>query len=430
MKQFLIATIAFLISISSAVAQNLPQGIAYQAVAVKEGPYNLAGQNAPAIYWANKDIQVRFTILEKYPNGSTQYSEVHQITTDDFGVFNLIIGQGDVLSGDFTLIPWELGTAHLQVEIDFDNNGSFKLTSLEKFWSVPYAFVSNNAGGGNSSDSSINALNTKYEYLKNRDKDTVVGNEGVSYQSLDSLNQVLQAEIDALRLRDKDTIVGNELQTLSLTGDSIFISEGNAVKINHPVNLDNDSVNELQTISLANDTITLSNSGGSIPLSEIKEFVTRNTGSVNMSTSVTVYKPNITVTHGTWIRSTPYGYEFRDTSIIDTLNLKSGDRLVLYGETYSNSSGWKNFQITDTSGNTVNFLSISHAGNNSSSPSSSGITAANWTNGAGGGIVEIHLPVTETGTYYINVTTQFLQPSSYGPTVLPRNLGWWYYEIN
>jgi len=291
-------------------AQTLPQGIAYQAVAVKEGPYSLAGQNAPTIYWSNKDIQVRFTILDKYPSGTSQYSEVHATTTDGFGVFNLIIGQGDVLSGDFTKIPWELGTAHLQVEIDFDNNGSFKLTSLEKFWSVPYAFTTRKSSS-TSTDSSLNALNNKYNYLRNRDKDTVIGNEGgVSYASLDSLNQVLLAKLarlESLNALDKDTVIGNELQNLILTGDSLSISDGNTVKIDFPanldndpvneiqsltikgdslsisdgntvkidfpINLDNDTTNEIQTISLINDTISLSKGGGNVSLESIKTYV-------------------------------------------------------------------------------------------------------------------------------------------------------------
>ena len=280
MKNIFLLIITSIISFSS-FAQTLPQGIAYQAVAVKEGPYSLAGQNAPSIYWSNKDIQVRFTILDKYPSGTSQYSEVHATTTDGFGVFNLIIGQGEVLSGDFTKIPWELGTAHLQVEIDFDNDGSFKLTSLEKFWSVPYAFITRKSSS-TSTDSSLNALNNKFNYLRNRDKDTVIGNEGgVSYTSLDSLNQVLLAKLaklDSLNALDKDTVVGNELQNLILKGDSLFISEGNAVKINHPINLDNDSTNELQSITLADDTITLSKGGGRIPLSDIKSYITKSTG--------------------------------------------------------------------------------------------------------------------------------------------------------
>ena len=102
-------------------------------------------QNPQAIYWSNKDIKVRFTIFDKYPNGSSQYSEVHTTSTDDYGVFNLIIGQGSGLSGDFTTIPWELGDAHLQVEIDFENTNKYVLSVIEKFWSVPFALNSRSA---------------------------------------------------------------------------------------------------------------------------------------------------------------------------------------------------------------------------------------------------------------------------------------------
>jgi len=253
------------LSLVQLIAQNLPQGIAYQAVAVKDGPYSLAGQNPQAIYWSNKDIKVRFTIYEKYPGGSTQYSEFHATKTDDYGVFNLIIGHGNPISGDFTKIPWDLGTAHLQVEIDFDNNGTYKLTSLERFWSVPYAFVTRKSSS-NSADSALNALNSKFNYLKNRDKDTVIGNEGgVSYKSLDSLNKVLIAKLAALKASDKDTVIGNEWQKLTRNKDTLILSDGGG-KVTL---LDEDPTNELQKIKLTNDTLILSNNGGSVALSDV-----------------------------------------------------------------------------------------------------------------------------------------------------------------
>mgnify|MGYP001342293719 CR=1 FL=1 len=313
MKKIFLLILTSIISFSL-LAQNLPQGIAYQAVAVKEGPYSVAGENPQAIYWSNKDIKVRFTILDQYPNPTNIYQESHPVTTDDYGVFNLIIGQGSVLLGDFETIPWELGTAHLQVEIDFDNDDSYTITSFERFWSVPYAFVSKKVKGTNI-DSAIQALNDKIIYLKDRDKDTVIGNEGITYKTIDSLNQVLQNKIDALRVNDLDTVVGNEIQTLAikgdslsisdgntvkidfpsnldnnpvneiqtlaLIGDSLSISDGNSVKIDFPANLDNDSTNEIQTISLNNDTIHLSGEGGKITLESINKYIVKYQDSIN-----------------------------------------------------------------------------------------------------------------------------------------------------
>jgi len=265
------------LSLVQLIAQNLPQGIAYQAVAVKDGPYSLAGQNPQAIYWSNKDIKVRFTIYEKYPGGSTQYSEFHATKTDDYGVFNLIIGQGNPISGDFTKIPWDLGTAHLQVEIDFDNNGTYKLTSLERFWSVPYAFVTRKISS-TSTDSALNALNSKFNYLKNRDKDTVIGNEGgVSYKSLDSLNKVLLAKLAALKSSDKDTVIGNEWQKLTRNKDTITLSDGGG-KITL---LDEDPTNELQNLFIQNDSIKLSKVKGGIPLNAIVKSTTSKSNNID-----------------------------------------------------------------------------------------------------------------------------------------------------
>jgi hypothetical protein len=256
MKKIFLFLLTSLLSFLS-FAQNLPQGIAYQAVAVKEGPYSVAGENPQAIYWSNKEIKVRFTILDQYPNPTNIYQEFHPVTTDDYGVFNLIIGQGSVLLGDFETIPWELGTAHLRVEIDFDNDDSYTITSFERFWSVPYAFVSKKVKGTNI-DSAIQALNDKIIYLKDRDKDTVIGNEGITYKTIDSLNQVLQNKINALRANDLDTVVGNEIQTLAIKGDSLSISDGNTVKIDFPTNLDNDPINEIQSLTLKGDSLSIS----------------------------------------------------------------------------------------------------------------------------------------------------------------------------
>ena len=349
MKKIFLFLLTTIISFSS-FAQNLPQGIAYQAVAVKEGPYSVAGENPQAIYWSNKDIKVRFTILDQYPNPTNIFQEFHPVTTDDYGVFNLIIGHGSVLLGDFETIPWELGTAHLRVEIDFDNDDSYTITSFERFWSVPYAFVSKKVKGTNI-DSAIQALNDKIIYLKDRDKDTVIGNEGITYKTIDSLNQVLQDKIDVLRANDLDTVVGNEIQTLAIKGDSLSISDGNTVKIDFPANLDNDpvneiqsltikgdslsisdgntvkidfptnldndSINEIQTISLNKDTLRLSNGGGGIALESIKTYV--NSSSTNSGKNGTI--------DDMW-----FGMNFKNTNLIhlhvDTGYFYVGNKII------------------------------------------------------------------------------------------------------
>ncbi len=418
MKKLFITILIFLISMSFVQGQNVPPGIAYQAVAIKDGPHALGGQNASSFNWSNKDIQVRFTIFEKYPGGSNQYTEVHKTKTDEYGVFNLIIGQGQSISGVFENIQWDLGTAHLQVEIDFQNNNTFKLTSLERFWSVPYAFNTRNSkGGGMNNDSALNSLNNKFNYLKNRDKDTVVGNEeGVSYKSLDSLNQILTSQLAMLKSTIKDTLVGNEWQNLSLKKDSVLISNGTGIKL-----MDNDSLNELQKLSLKGDTIFISK-GNSIklpsnPVSQIIKSYYRSGVSLNATLKST---------------SSPYGWIWEASSKIDTFTLTKGDRIVIYSTSFGLISGLVgSLSILDKNGTTQNAFMISHESTTSGS-SPQGLSYAALTNTASAStpsrIYEIHFTAPQNGTYYFSCISQtFTSP---GATSAYLNAGPWYVEIN
>lgn len=236
MKKKLFLLVSALLTVIFSNGQTVPKGISYQAVAIDTEAKSVAGVNPENTYWANKDIQVRFTIYDLYPGGSAQMVETHQTKTDKFGVFNVVIGQGQNISGDLFDVEWDKGQAHLQVEIDFQNNGLYKLIGIERFWSVPYAFNTQNSnntssGGGN----------------------------------LDSLAKALQKQLDDLKDAldnhkndDLDLIVGNEIQDLFLSGDSLLINlGGSGVRL-----LDNDPENELQDFYVRNDTLYLTKGNG------------------------------------------------------------------------------------------------------------------------------------------------------------------------
>ena len=285
MKKIFLFLLTTIISISS-FAQNLPQGIAYQAVAVKESPYSVAGENPSAIYWSNKDIKVRFTILDQYPNPTDTYQEFHSVTTDDYGVFNLIIGQGTVISGDFETIPWELGTAHLQVEIDFDNDNNYVVTSFERFWSVPYAkysqsseetdpiFNASVAKGISASDTTYwnNKLDsyTETDPVFNTSVAKGITSTDTAYwnNKLDSYTEtdpIFNASV-AKGITSTDTAYWNNKLDSYTETDPIFnasVAKGITSTDTAYWNRiqDRDSTNELQQISISNDTLFLSNGG-------------------------------------------------------------------------------------------------------------------------------------------------------------------------
>ncbi len=107
----------------SARAQGVPEGITYQAVA----------RNNNALL-ADETFTVRFTLFE---GGTPRYQETQAVTTNQFGVFSCVIGQGQVISGNFATLNWATGSWFLQVEVN-TGSGFFNL-GTNQLESVPFA---------------------------------------------------------------------------------------------------------------------------------------------------------------------------------------------------------------------------------------------------------------------------------------------------
>jgi hypothetical protein len=109
---------------------QIPQGINYQAVAYDSNGFEIA----------NQEISIRLGILLESADTESSYTETHQITTSDFGLFSLVISQGNS-TDDFSSLHWENG-AFLKVELDEDLDGDYTLLGINSFSSVPYALYS------------------------------------------------------------------------------------------------------------------------------------------------------------------------------------------------------------------------------------------------------------------------------------------------
>jgi len=133
MKKY-INTFIFLVCAFSAFAQA-PQKFNYQAVA----------RNAQGTVLSNQNVKIRASILDGSANGTSQYSETHSATTSQLGLFNLAIGGGTLVSGNFTNITWSNGDKYLKIEMDATGGNNFSLVGTSQLLSVPYAL---NAGNG------------------------------------------------------------------------------------------------------------------------------------------------------------------------------------------------------------------------------------------------------------------------------------------
>lgn len=149
-----------------------PQGFSYQAIARDN-----AGNPK-----AKTSVSVKFSILDGSAQGSTIYAETQQSETNNFGLFNLTIGQGQTITGTFSAIDWG-GPKYLKVEIDG------LLSNTTQLLSVPYALYAEKAKADIKAGAGI----------------AITGNEVSNTGDLS----------------DK-----NEIQTLSLSGSTLNLSNG------------------------------------------------------------------------------------------------------------------------------------------------------------------------------------------------------------
>src|SRR5690554_1593143 len=147
MKKLILTGIAAFCFATMTLAQAPPQGVNYQAVAYDTKSSEIPGTDVSSLPIANTAIKVRFTIIKDQANGNEIYSEEHTTTTDENGLFNLIIGKGFQLSsGDFPSIDWGTGLHFLKVDLDV--SGSYNTMGTQQIWSVPYALYSEKSGNG------------------------------------------------------------------------------------------------------------------------------------------------------------------------------------------------------------------------------------------------------------------------------------------
>ncbi len=234
------ATSALLVALLFKVHAQVPQGFSYQAVAADAAGNELA----------NQAISLRFSIVKDSLDGEAVWIEAHQVGTDPFGLFTVVIGSGMPQGGtaaSFDQIDWGAAKYFLRVELDPAGGTNYVLMGTTQLLAVPYALYAETAA---------QAAN---------DQDTDPTNE----------LQTLELSGDTLKLSgappvvlagDDDTDPTNELQELTLNGSVLSLSGTNSQVDLGTVSGDNDPTNELQTLSISGDTLILSN-GGSVALS-------------------------------------------------------------------------------------------------------------------------------------------------------------------
>jgi len=140
-------TLLFLAFILSTFSFAQTNGITYQAVIYSANGESVPGINNANAPLANRKICLQFSIVDDF--SQTEYQEKIIVTTDDYGMVNLIIGTGTQTGGyanSFETIVWNSAKKYLKVSLDQSGNcNSFDEISNQVLSYVPFALAANSA---------------------------------------------------------------------------------------------------------------------------------------------------------------------------------------------------------------------------------------------------------------------------------------------
>jgi hypothetical protein len=126
-KISLLFTIVFL-SFGILLAQS-PAKFNYQGVA----------RDASGQALANQNIGIKVSILEGATSGPVTYSESHTVSTNSFGLFTATIGDGTPITGTISGLNWSTADKYIKIELDVNGGTSYTDLGTTQLLSVPYA---------------------------------------------------------------------------------------------------------------------------------------------------------------------------------------------------------------------------------------------------------------------------------------------------
>ena len=167
-----------------------PKGFNYQAI-VRDASGNIK---------KNANVTVAFDIVDQSDN--TLYSESHSVTTNDFGIINLVIGKGST-SDDFSLVDWTTDELSIKVTLDGTVMGTSPLLS------VPYANYANNGITTDQADA-ITANTAKVGITSDQTAAIETNTAKVGVYTDDSDNTAAGADALSTKTGQRNTAIGKD----------------------------------------------------------------------------------------------------------------------------------------------------------------------------------------------------------------------------
>jgi len=128
-----LSVFAFIICFQFSAIAQAPNAVSYQSIVRDNAGFPIV--NAP--------IGVMVSIAQ---GNNTVYQETHSTSSSDYGLVTFSIGQGSVVTGDFTTIDWSLGNYMVKTDIDPNGGNNYTVSGTSELLSVPYALYALNGG--------------------------------------------------------------------------------------------------------------------------------------------------------------------------------------------------------------------------------------------------------------------------------------------
>lgn len=137
MKHIQISLISFIFLLSTFyLSAQVPQKFNYQGIArdTKGNPM------------AHQRMTLKLTVLPTADATTGEYEEIQTVTTNEFGLYTLQIGNGTPVIGEMKTVKWETGNKYIKVAIDPKGSNDFVDAGTNQLLSVPYAIYADKAG--------------------------------------------------------------------------------------------------------------------------------------------------------------------------------------------------------------------------------------------------------------------------------------------
>jgi hypothetical protein len=121
-------------------AQTVPQGINYQGIA----------RDLTNTVMSNKKLGIKIGIYATAASGTLVWEETHVDTTNQFGMFHLLIGKGTTTNmgtaPSFAAINWGAAAHYLKVSLDINGGSNYVDVESSQLLAVPYALYALKSG--------------------------------------------------------------------------------------------------------------------------------------------------------------------------------------------------------------------------------------------------------------------------------------------